>query len=156
MRTFALFCTLIVAFVTSGCDPGGLRRVQLQLRDSPADKSSVTVDSPDTKEALQILDSVFVRNGYELTEDHPDQLASGYLRLYSKQISSTSDDGHIYVRTISCHVRLTSMGIFVTFGEPGLLEGYSEPANDVYKDVRSTFIKRYGKKFVKSHMLGSS
>jgi hypothetical protein len=155
MRIFAVICTLIAALVTCGCDPGGLRRMQLQLRNPPADNSTISVDSPDTKEALQILDSVFTRNGFKLTEDYPDQQEHDYMRLYSKQISTRSDDGHIYTRTISCHVRLTSTGIFVTFGEPGYLEGYSLPANDVYKDVRSTFIKRYGKKFVKSHMLGS-
>jgi hypothetical protein len=155
MRTFAVICALTAALVASGCDPGGLRRVQLQLRNPPADKSTIAVDSPDTKEALQILDAVFTRNEYELTEDHPDQLSSGYLRLYSKQISITSDDGHIYVRTIPCHVKLTPTGIFVTFGEPSFVGSYWQ-ADDVYKDVSSTFRKRYGKKSVKSHRVGFS
>jgi hypothetical protein len=155
MRTPLIICTLIAALIVTGCDPGGLRRVQLQLRNPPLDNSSITVESPDTKEALQILDSVFVRHGFALTEDYPDQREHDYIRLYTKKISNTSDDGHNFTWTLSCHVKLTSTGLFVRFGEPGLLLGNPQ-AEEVYEDVRSTLIKRYGKRFVKSHVFGAS
>lgn len=113
----------MAALATTGCDPGGLRRVQLQLRNPPLDNSSISLDSPDTKEALQILDSVFVRQGFALTEDFTNQLEHGYIRLYSKKITNASDSGQNYTWTLSCRVKLTSTGIFVTFGEPGLLFG---------------------------------
>jgi hypothetical protein len=155
MRTFPITCTLIVILFSTGCDPIGWQRVRLQLRNPPADKSSITLDSPDTKEALEILDSVFVRHGFVLAEGYSNQQDHGYIRLYSKQILNTFADGNNHTWAVSCRVSLNSTGIFVTFGEP-TLSGYNRETEETYEDVGSTLTKRYGKKFVRSRKSGTS
>src|SRR5262245_10180963 len=121
MRVPALIWSLVLPAVLCGCDPGGLRRVQLQLRTPASTNSEITVDSADAKEALKILDSVVTQQGFHLT-----QTTNGYIRAYSLSRPPVTVDGRVYSRDIPCRARLTSTGILVTFGEFGFLASCPE------------------------------
>ena len=95
MRASA-FIALFLAVLVCGCDPAGLRRVQLQLRAPSAESSTIAVDSPDTQEALQILDTVVLHHGFHLAES-----ASGSVRVYSLSRPPVTVDGRAYTRSIS-------------------------------------------------------
>src|SRR4051812_33753511 len=134
MRASALISVLILATFVCGCDPAGLRRIQLQLRAPNAENTSaIAVDSPDTQEALQILDAVVVRHGFHLAETE-----SGYIRVYSVARPPETVDGRAYTRSIPCRVRLTSTGLLVTFGEFGFLATSPEAAS-LFVDTRHAF-----------------
>jgi hypothetical protein len=148
MRVSVFIWSLIIAVLACGCDPVGLRRVQLQLLPPTAKDSSITVDSPDTQEALHILDAVVVQHGFHLAESQP-----GFVRVYSLSRPPVTVDGRVYTRSIPCRVRLTHTGLLVTFGEVGLL-GANPEAESLFVDARAAFIKRYGKKNVTSHRFG--
>jgi hypothetical protein len=151
VRAILFISTLVIAILVCGCDPVGLRRVQLQLRAPKAENSStITVDSRDTQEALQILDAVVVRHSFHLTDTD-----RGYVRVYSLARPSVTVDGRVYTRSIPCRVRLTSTGLVVTFGEFGFL-ATSPEAESLFADTRDAFIKRYGKKNVWSHRFGNA
>ena len=152
MRAGILIWPLMAALV-SGCDPGGLRRVQLNLRTAPIQGGSVALDSPDIQDALKFLDSVVTNHNFYLSTDLPDKSSPGSVRVYSFSRPPVTVDGHVYTRNIPCHVRLTSNGLDVTFGEFGFLAGNPE-AESLFVDVRTAFIKRYGKKNVRSHKFG--
>ena len=151
MRAPLFISFLVVAMLVCGCDPAGLRRVQLQLRAPNAGgTSTIAVDSPDTQEALQILDAVVVRHGFHLADTE-----SGYIRVYSLARPPVAVDGRVYTRSIPCRVRLTSTGLLVTFGEFGFLVTGTD-AESLFVDVRNAFIKKYGKKNVRSHRFGNA
>ena len=151
MRARAFISVLILATLVCGCDPAGLRRVHLQLRAPNAgDASTIAVDSPDTQEALQILDAVVVRHGFHLADTE-----SGYIRVYSLARPPVTVDGRVYTRSIPCRVRLTSTGLLVTFGEFGFLATSPEAAS-LFGNTRDAFIKRYGKKNVRNHRFGNA
>ena len=151
MRTIVFISSLIMAMLVCGCDPGGLRRVQLQLpAPNSGGTSAITVDSTDTQEALQILDAVAIRHGFHLAETEV-----GCIRVYSLAQPPVTVDGHVYTRSVPCRTRLASSGILVTFGEFGFLRKKTE-AESLFVDVRDSFIKRYGKKNVRSHRFGNA
>jgi len=141
---------LIAGVLFCACDPGGLRRVQLQLRAPATSGTNIAVGSPDVQEALQTLDAVAVRHGFYLGESE-----SGDIRAYSLHRPPVTVDGRVYTRSIHCRVRLTSTGLLVTFGEFGFLASNPE-AEGLFVDVRDAFIKRYGKKNVRSHRFGNT
>jgi hypothetical protein len=136
-----------MAILVLGCDSVGLRRVQLQLRTSPAQSGSIAVDSSDIQEALQILDAVVLQHGFHLAVDNTSQSEHGYIRVYTPSRPRVTVDGRVYTPTIPCRVKLTSTGIEVTFGEYGFLAA-NPKAERLFVDVRTAFIKRYGKKNV--------
>jgi hypothetical protein len=107
------------------------------------------VDSPDTQEALTVLDTVVVQHGFHLATPEP-----GYIRVYTLSRPPMTVDGRVYSRTLPCRVRLVSTGLEVTFGNYGLL-GANPEAESLFDDVRTAFIKRYGKQNVKSHRFGT-
>ena len=150
MRAFPFICLLIVALV-SGCDPTGLRRVQLQLYPANTQTSTIAVDAPDVQEALQIIDAVVVRHGF-----HPaSQSEQGFIRVYLLSRPPVTVSGRVYSRTLPCRVRLTATGLEVRFGNYGLL-GANPEAASLFDDVRTVLIKRYGKKNIKSHVFGDA
>jgi len=150
MRAFPFICLLIVALV-SGCDPTGLRRVQLQLYPANTQTSTIAVDAPDVQEALQIIDAVVVRHGF-----HPaSQSEQGFIRVYLLSRPPVTVSGRVYSRTLPCRVRFTATGLEVTFGNYGLLGGNPEAAS-LFDDVRKALIERYGKKNIKSHVFGDA
>jgi len=121
------------------------------------------LDAPDTQEALQILETSLVRHGYSREEVvcqsdvHIDmgsrsEVESNYIRVYTVTHASRAY-GEVYTQTMRCRVALTSTGLFVTFGNDGLL-GESYRAEPEFRDVRKTFIKRFGMKNVRSRRLG--
>ncbi len=150
MRAYGLVCCVVGAMLFCGCDSAGLPRVQLQLRTPPTQNSIIALDSPDALEALQIVDAVVVKHGFNLAETEP-----GFIRVYSLRRPPVTVDGRIYTRNIPCRVRLTSNGLFVTFGEFGLLAGQPAEVGSLFADVRSALIKRYGNKNVRSNELGN-
>jgi len=150
MRAYGFICSVIGTMLLCGCDPAGLLRVQLQLRPPPKQKSVMAVDSPDTQAALQILDAVVGKHGFDLTETDP-----GFIRVYSLRRPPVTVDGRVQTRNILCRVKLTSSGLLVTFGEFGFFGGQPPELEILFADVRSAFIKRYGEKNVRSHKLGS-
>jgi hypothetical protein len=147
MRGCAFVWVLIVAMFVCGCDPGGLRRVDLDLASPPSQDNIIAVDSPDAQKALQFLDLVVAKRGWHLAETE-----AGYVRVYSLNYPKVSE---AYTHTTHCRVMLTSNGFHVTFGEPGFLGGDPE-AESLFVDVRNAFIKRYGKEHIRSHRLGVS
>jgi hypothetical protein len=144
MRRIFFICLL--AILVCGCDPAGVRRVQLQFRNPSTQSNSIAVDAPDIQEALQILDTAVSQHGFVLSPQ-PDP---NYIRIYSLPIKSY--EGEIF-RTIPCRVSLISNGLWVTFGEYGFLGSYYQ-AGPAFKSVRDAFIKRYGKKCVRSRSWG--
>jgi|GEM_PF-6865357 hypothetical protein len=149
ISTFTYF--LVAAFV-SGCDPGGQLRLQLQLHNPPSDSTNVTIVSADTQEALQTIDTIFVRDGFQLVNNYTNQSDHGYIRLYSRSFIQPMADGQVYAQTIPCHVKLIPTGLKITFGEVGFLA--VNPAKNIFEDMRSALIKKYGKQNVMSHQLG--
>jgi hypothetical protein len=123
------------------------------LRAPATRSSSIAVDSPDTQEALQILDAIAVQHGFHLVTDYSSQREHWYARVYLLTRPPVTFDGQVYTRTIPCRARMTSTGVEVTFGEFGFLAGNPE-AESLFVDVRDAFIKRYGKKNIKSHRWG--
>src|SRR5437879_9702290 len=101
MRAAASIC-ILVALLTAGCDPAGLRRVQLQLTNAPALSGRISVHSPAVQEALKILDTVVTRHGFQVRTNYSNQNAHGYIRLYSMDAPAQQP------ATIPCYVRLTS------------------------------------------------
>jgi hypothetical protein len=150
MRALYFIC-LLCAVLVSGCDPTGLRRVQLQLYPSNVQASSIAVDAPDVQEALQIIDAVVLRHSF-----HPaSQSEQGFVRVYLLSRPPVTVDGRVYSRTLPCRVRLTATGLEVTFGNYGLL-GANPEAASLFDDVSTVLIKRYGKKNIKSHVFGDA
>lgn len=148
-----IFLSFLLSLFVCGCDPIGLRRVQLQLSAPvPGDNtnSTLSVDSPDVEEALGILDKVAIQHGLHRTNNEP-----GYIRVYRINGPPETHNGDVYTWTLPCRVKLTSAGLLVTFGNPGFLGG-QVGAEDLFVDVRTTFIKRYGKKHVRSHKFSAS
>ena len=143
-----VFISLFLMFLVCGCDPIGLRRVDLQFHSPGLEGSRISVDSPDIQESLKILDSVLVRHGLQVAQKQP-----GYIRVYTLAHVPAKIDSVIYSSPISCRFPLTSTGIEVTFGEPGFLAA-NPLAERLLKDVRAAFIKRYGKQQVRSHRFG--
>ena len=153
VRATALVWFVLVALV-SGCDPVGLRRVDLRLHDPLSEASRITVDAPDVHEALQIFDAAVLRHGFQLVSDEHSRHEGDYVRVYAFNCKSETNNGNVYTRTVACRARLTPTGLEATFGQFGLL-GANPEAEGLFIDVRATFIKRYGKKNVTSHRLGA-
>jgi hypothetical protein len=138
----------------SGCDPTGLRQVQLQLQYPPtSEAATISLDSPNTQQALQVLDEIVVHHGFRLVANYSNQSEHGYIRVYTFSFPPTMIDGQSFTRTIPIHVRLTNTGLNLTFGELGFLGGNSN-AESVFVDVRSTFERKYGNSNVKSNRSG--
>jgi hypothetical protein len=149
MRAHGFICSVIGTMLLCGCDPAGLPRLQLQLRTPPTQNGIIAVDSPDTQEALQILDAVVGKHGFNLAEAD-----AGFIRVYMLRRPPVTVDGRVYTMNIFCRVKLTSTGLLVTFGEFGFLPGHPPEVASLFADVRSAFKKRYGGKSVRSHQLG--
>src|ERR1039458_5747864 len=115
------FISLLIAALVSGCDPTGLRRVQLQLYPANAQTSSIAVDAPDVQEALQIIDAVVLRHGFQPA----NQSEQGFIRVYLLSRPPVTVDGRVYSRTLPCRVRLTTSGLEVTFGNYGRSEEHT-------------------------------
>ena len=149
MRAKYSVCLMVTALFLSGCDPGGLRRIELRLRSPGSECSAISVDSPDTQGAFQLLDTVLFKQGFHLGKSEP-----GYVRAYELPRSPTIYQGQTIPRkSVPCRVKLTATGIFVTFGGAGLLGGQPE-AEDAYNSVRRAFLRKYGRKNVRGHKLG--
>ena len=142
----------LFALFVCGCDPAGIRRVELQLHPSIVgnNTNTISVEAPNVQEALAVLDKVVMAHGLHLTNDQP-----GYIRVYCREGPPETYNGHTRVFSFFCRVRLIPSGIEVTFGNFGLLVAEPPIAQELFIDVRSTFIKKYGKKNVKSHELGA-
>lgn len=134
-----------LAVFACGCDPGGLRRVQLRLPAAVTGHSSqIAVDSPDVQQAFLLLDSVICRHGYV-----PMPGTNGCIRLYvAKEVDANGRECDHH-----CRVWPTSTGLLVTFGEPGFLA--ADPgAEDLFVMVREALIKKYGKRTSRATDLG--
>ncbi len=142
--------SFLFALFVCGCDPAGIRRVKLQLHPAIVgnNTNSISVDAPDVQEALAVLDKVVIEHGLHQTDGEP-----GYVRVYC--IEGPLYSGNTHISKFFCRVRLMPSGIEVTFGNIGFLAGQPAIAEKLFRDVRSTFIKKYGKKNVKSHELGA-
>jgi hypothetical protein len=136
---------ILVALLAVGCDPAGLRRVQLQLTSGPALSGSISVDSPAVQEALKIVDTVVTQHGFQVTTNYSHQNKHGYIRLYSMDAPAQQP------ATIPCYVWLTSTGVRVEFGEFSFAYTY-HAADAAFNDTSAALIKRYGKKNVRSHV----
>ncbi len=148
MRT-TYFIYLLMAILVSGCDPTGLRRVEVQLYPANVQVSSITVGAPDVQEALQIIDAVVLRHDFHLVS----QSGEGYVRIYSFSLPPVMVGDQSYARSIPCRVRLTPVGLEVTFDYYGFLAANPQ-AEDLFEDVRKILIKRYGKQNIKSYKSG--
>lgn len=145
MCVWYLFLFALFVF-TTGCDPIGVRRVQLNLANCGPQNTSISVEASDTQHALGILDTTLIQNGYvRETQSQP-----GYKRVYSLPIEF---EGKTF-RIIPCRVDMTATGIEVFFGDIGFLGSYSQ-AEPAFVSVRDAFIKAYGKKRVRSHRFGT-
>jgi hypothetical protein len=141
---------LFVGFLC-GCDPTGLLRIQLQLRSTGEKSGEISVDSIDVREALEIVDTTAKRHGYKAA--FPE---AGYVRLYVLSLPPVMANGQYYQpEAVPCRVKLTATGLFVTFGRSTLV-GYVEPESQLFDDVRSAFVIRYGKANVKSRKWGGT
>jgi hypothetical protein len=150
MRTTIFLALMIVAVLVCGCDPVGLRRIELRLH-APATEStdSIAVDSPQTEEALQILNTVALQHGF-----NPAGPEKGYLRVYSYDRPAVTIEGQVFQPTIPCRVELTRTGLLVTFGGYGFVAAAPDEEVSLFADVRAAFRQRYEAKNVRSHVLG--
>jgi hypothetical protein len=147
--TVAIFLTAVC--LLCGCDPVGLRRIELNLQNPTASNAVIDIDSSDVKEALKFLDEIASEHGFHPIPENSAQNDKRYIRVYL-QIDRFTTEDRDYVTNIHCQVRLTETGILVTFGYPGLLGGQAE-AEKLFSDTRHAFIKKYGMKKVRSHRI---
>jgi len=140
MRTAAPILAL-VAIAVSGCDPCATVLVRLQLRSPQQGDVRVTVDYPDIREAVNIVDSVVTRHGFERTHDYSKQDEHGVIRRYSLSLESASD-------VIHCYIALTATGLEIRFSEWGELRSSPE-AKSVAAGVRAALIEKYGESRVR-------
>jgi hypothetical protein len=148
-----LVIPVVTAVFLAGCDPGGLRRVQVRLPQPPSDSSTMVIHQPDVQEALRVLDRVVEPLGFKAV---PEQPTNGYVRVYVLSRPPVSVNGQSYSRDVPIRVTKTPAGIEVAFGEFGFLAGTPEPAVRAFKDARAAFVKRYGRKNVGTKTFGSA
>jgi hypothetical protein len=144
MRYNAIIC--LAATLAIGCDPVGQRLVRVQLLNSPTRGSYIALDSADTQEALQILDTIVTRHGFHLTASYPKPDKYGLIRVYTLQ--------DFHSGAYPCEVMLRAPGLLATFGSQGLYLGDPEEVGAACADVRSAFIKKYGGRAVSSGTRG--
>ena len=144
---------VLVAVLLVGCDPAGLRRVQLRLPPAPTESGTLAIDQPDVREALGIIDTVVIPLGFRLS---PEQTDHNYIRVYMLSRPPTTVEGRSYSRDIPVRVTKTPTGMEVAFGEFGFLGGTPEVAVRAFKDVRAAFVKKYGNKHVRTKTFGSA
>jgi hypothetical protein len=150
MRTLIVIWAIVTVLLV-GCDPIGLRRVQLRLPSPPTDSGTIAVDQTDVREALAILDTVVTARGFRLT---PEQSDNHYIRVYVLSRPPVTVEGRSYPRDIPIRVIKTATGIEVSFGELGFLATTPEAAVLACADVRAAFVKKYGKKRVRTKRFG--
>lgn len=130
-----------------GCDPIGLRRIELSLTRRGLEKTSIAVDSPEVLDALKIFDRVAAEHGFR-----PGENRDGYIRVYLFHSPAiTNDYGMVFVRTVRSDVQMADTVLFATFGTPGFL-GTDPEAERLFVDVRRELVRRYGKNNVESHV----
>lgn len=144
---------VLVAILLVGCDPAGLRRVQLRLPPTPTESGTLAIDQPNVREALGIIDTVVIPLGFRLGPEQPDHT---YIRVYMLSRPPTTVEVRSYPRDIPVRVSKTPTGTEVAFGEFGFLGGTPEVAVRAFKDVRAAFIKKYGNKQVRTKTFGSA
>jgi len=145
--------SLVAAVFVVGCDPGGLRRVRVQLPQPTSDSGAIVLHQPDVQEALRVLDGVVEPIGFKAT---PEQCTNGYIRVYVLSRPPAIVDGRSYPRDVPIRVTQTSAGIEVAFGEFGFLAGTPEPAVRAFKHARAAFANKYGSKNVKTKTFGAA
>lgn len=132
---------LLLAIAVCGCDPIATKRVRLQLRPSQHTDGRVSVDAPDTREALALIDTAVTRHGFERTHDYPNQDEHGFIRRYSLSVASNRP-------IIACHIELIALGMEIRFGEFGAWTSSAEAKNTV-ADLRAALIEKYGESHVR-------
>jgi hypothetical protein len=152
MRALVIISVFAIALLT-GCDPGGLRRVQLRLPQAPRDSSTIEVTQQDLQEALRILETVVVPLRFKAM---PEESNDNYIKVYLLSRPPVTVEGRSYSRDVPIRVSLTPTGIEIAFGHFGLLGGTPEPVVRAFKDTRTAFVKRFGSKHVKTKTFGSA
>src|ERR1051326_6759300 len=117
-REIVIIC-LFAAGLLVGCDPGGLRRVQLRLPQTQNAGGSTATNQQDVQETLQILDGVLGPLGFRAVPEPP---TNNYIRVYILRQSPVMVEGRSYSRDVPIRVSQTPKGIEVAFGEFGLLD----------------------------------
>lgn len=102
LNRFANIIAILLAGLLCGCDPAGLRRVQLQLRPPSNQSSTIAIDSPDIRDALEVLDAVVARHGFKRAETD-----NNFARVYHFTRRRSGENGREHTRDIPCHARLT-------------------------------------------------
>jgi hypothetical protein len=148
----AALATLLATVLLAGCDPVGLRRVQLSLVNPPEHSGTIELHQQEVQEALGVLDAVVEPLGFKTIREQP---TNAYVRVYMLSRPPVVVDGRTYSRDVPIRVRKTATGIEVAFGEFGLLGGTPEPAVRAFKDTRAIFVSRYGRKSVTTKTFGS-
>ena len=151
MRALVVIVVLTTGLLT-GCDPAGLRRVQLRLTQPSNDSSTIAVTQQDPQEALRLLETVVVPLGFKTT---PEQSDDNYIAVYVLSRPPAIVEGRSYSRDVPISVSKTPTGIEVAFGQFGFLATTPEPAVRAFKDTRTAFVKRFGSKHVKTKTFGS-
>ncbi len=140
MRTYALILAFL-AIAVCGCDPCATVLVRLQLRSPQQADVRVTVDSPDIREAVIIVDSVVTQHRFQRTHDYSNQDEHGFIRRYSLTLESESE-------LIDCYIVLTVTGLEIRFREWGEMRSSPE-AKSVAAHVRAALIEKYGESHVR-------
>ena len=152
MRPFVII-PLLTAVVLAGCDPGGLRRVQVRLAQPPNDGGTIVLNQPDVRQAVRVLDKIAEPLGFKVA---PEQATNGYIQVYMLSRPPAIVDGRSYPRDVRIRITTIPTGIEVAFGEFGFLASTPEPAVRAFKDARAAFISRYGSRNVKTRTFGSA
>lgn len=123
---------VLVAALLVGCDPAGLRRVQLRLPPTPSESSTIAIDQPDVREALGIIDTAVIPLGFRLSPEQPDH---NYIRVYMLSRPPATVEVRSYTRDIPIRVTKTPTGTEIAFGEFGFLGGTPEVVVRAFRDV---------------------
>lgn len=151
MRAIVTITVFAVALLT-GCDPAGLRRVQLRLPEATKSPDTIEVSSQDLQEALRILEGVVVALGFKGTQIETN---NNYIRVYTLSRPPVTVDGRSYSKDVPIRVIKTPTGIEVAFGHFGFLATTPEPAVRAFKETRKAFVERFGSKNVRTKTFGS-
>ena len=143
----ALFIFTLLALC--GCDPVAMKRVNLGLvapAGSPPSEmaASVTVESSEIQQALEIIDAVVHRRGLVSGGEYPDHQAN-VIRWYGLAVPQAQAARR---SSLTCRIYLKGRELEVLFAE--FPKASSSPdVVEMQDEIRAQFVKTFGKERVR-------
>ena len=143
--SLSIFALLFIC----GCDPAAMKRVNLGLAapaGSPASgmSASVSVESSEVQQALEIVDGVVHRHGLGSSGEYPVREAN-VIRWYGLTVAQVQAAKR---PSLTCRVYLNGRELQVLFVEFPKWASSTDVV-EMRDDIRSQFVKAFGKERVR-------